>query len=75
MLHPTEPNVINHLRQLRRHQGLPLYGLAVRAHVSPTIIGMVERWDYRPGPKVRQRIAAALGVAVADIWPERESAA
>jgi DNA-binding XRE family transcriptional regulator len=71
----TEPNVTNHLRQLRRSKDLPLYGLAVLAKVSPTIIGMVERWDYRPGPKVCQRIAAALGVHEAAIWPEQEDAA
>jgi hypothetical protein len=47
-----------------------MYGLAVRASVSPTIIGMVERFDYRPGQGVRQRIAAALALRENDIWSE-----
>jgi hypothetical protein len=48
-----------------------MYGLAVKASVSPTIIGMVERFDYRPGQDVRQRIAAALARGETDIWPEQ----
>jgi transcriptional regulator with XRE-family HTH domain len=70
MLTNTDPQVTNRLRQIRRAQGLPMYGLAVRASVSPTIIGMVERFDYRPGQGVRQRIAAALALRENDIWPE-----
>jgi hypothetical protein len=52
MLPTVEPNVTNCLRQLRRAQGLPLYGLAVKASVSPTIVSMIERFDYRPGARV-----------------------
>jgi len=32
-----------------------------------------ERWGYVPSPAVRQRLAAALGVEVRDIWPDNET--
>jgi transcriptional regulator with XRE-family HTH domain len=70
MLNYADPIVGNRLRQLRRLQGLPLYGLAVKASVSPTTVSSIERFDYRPGAKVRARLAQALGVSEADIWPK-----
>jgi DNA-binding XRE family transcriptional regulator len=75
MLTQVDPIVTNRLRQLRRNQGVAQYGLAVRAEVSPTVIGAIERYDYVPGVEVRARIARALGVAVQDIWPHEEPAA
>jgi DNA-binding XRE family transcriptional regulator len=75
MLTNVDPIVTNRLRQLRRAQGLPMYGLAVKASVSPTIVGMIEHFDYRPGAPVCTRLAAALGVQPQDIWPDGESAA
>lgn len=74
MLTDIDPIVTNRLRQLRRRQGLAMYGLAVKAAVSPTIVGMIERYDYRPGGRVRERLATALGVEVASIWPGEEDA-
>jgi DNA-binding XRE family transcriptional regulator len=70
MLNHVDPIVTNRLRQLRRSRGVAQYGLAVRADVSPTVIGAVERYDYVPGAQVRARIVQALGVAVRDIWPD-----
>jgi ribosome-binding protein aMBF1 (putative translation factor) len=75
MLTYADPIVANRLRQLRRAQGLPIYGLAVKASVSPTIVSMVERFDYLPGKPVRTRLAQALGVQLQDIWPDKEPAA
>jgi transcriptional regulator with XRE-family HTH domain len=75
MLTHVDPIVTNRLRQLRRAQGLPLYGLAVKASVSPTIVSMIERFDYRPGASVRERLAAALGVPLQAIWPDKETEA
>jgi transcriptional regulator with XRE-family HTH domain len=72
MLTNVDPMVTNHLRQLRRAQGLPLYGLAVKASVSPTIISMIERFDYKPGARVRERLAQALAVQTQAIWPDEE---
>jgi DNA-binding XRE family transcriptional regulator len=62
--------VQHRLRALRRAQGLAIYGLAVRARCSPTTIGAVERWGYRPSTAVCARIAAALDVPVEVVWPE-----
>jgi ribosome-binding protein aMBF1 (putative translation factor) len=75
MLTYADPIVANRLRQLRRAQGLPIDGLAVKASVSPTIVSMVERFDYLPGKPVRTRLAQALGVQLQDIWPDKEPAA
>jgi transcriptional regulator with XRE-family HTH domain len=75
MLTNTDPIVTNHLRQLRRSQGLPMYGLAVKASVSPTIVSMIERFDYKPGASVRERLAGALGVQPQAIWPDKETEA
>ena len=75
MLTYVDPVVGNRLRQLRRLQGRPLYGLAVKASVSPTIVSMIERFDYLPGRAIRTRLAQALGVQLQDIWPDEEQRA
>ncbi len=49
------------------------WGLAVAAHVSPSMISAIEKWDYRPGPDVRDRIAAALGAEAEAVWPACEA--
>ena len=60
----------NRLRELRKEQGLALWGLAARTGVSASTLSAIERWDYLPTPPVRQRIAEALGVEASAIWPE-----
>jgi DNA-binding XRE family transcriptional regulator len=65
--------VRNHLRQVRRGQELSLWGLAVGAGTSPTTLSAIEKWGYQPGSDLCERIAAALGVHVGDIWPETEA--
>jgi transcriptional regulator with XRE-family HTH domain len=59
----------NRVRELRAQQGLAQRGLATRAQVSPTLIATVERWDYRPTERVRERLAAALGVDADELFP------
>ena len=68
----VKPVSEQNLRKLRQAQGLSLWGLAVRAGTSPTVLSAIERWNYRPGADLRTRIARALGVRVADIWPAEE---
>lgn len=63
-------SVKHRLTSLRHAQGLAIYGLAVRARCSPTTIGAVERWGYRPSVGVCERIVAALDVPVETIWSE-----
>jgi lambda repressor-like predicted transcriptional regulator len=65
--------VTNLLKQVRHRRDLAIYGLSALSGVSATIISAVEHWNYCPGDEVRQRIAAALGVDVAEIWPARET--
>jgi DNA-binding XRE family transcriptional regulator len=62
--------VRNRLRELRQGQRLPLWGVAVRAGTTATMLSTIERWGYQPRADLCERIAAALGVAVNDIWPE-----
>jgi lambda repressor-like predicted transcriptional regulator len=69
----TRVPVTNLLKQVRQRHALAIYGLSALSGVSPTILCAVERWNYCPGDEVRQRIAAALGVDVAEIWPARET--
>jgi DNA-binding XRE family transcriptional regulator len=68
----TLPKPANNLKALRRAQRLSLWGLATRARSSATTLSAIERWGYQPGDALRQRIAAALGVAVEDVWPDTE---
>lgn len=67
--HPKAPER-NKLREWRQRQGLPQWALAVRVGPSATTLSAIERWGYRPKVELQERIAAALGVNVADIWPE-----
>jgi DNA-binding XRE family transcriptional regulator len=69
----AQPVVWNHLRRLRKAQGLSLWGLAVDVGTSPTTLSAIEKWGYRPGTALCGRIATALGVPVSAIWPESEA--
>jgi transcriptional regulator with XRE-family HTH domain len=70
-----EPMTAHPLRRLRLARDLPQAGLAVRAGCSPTTVLIIERWGHVPSPAVRQRLAAALGVDVREIWPGEETCA
>jgi DNA-binding XRE family transcriptional regulator len=69
------PHEGSYLKAIRQGKGLALYGLAALARVSPTTLCAMERWNYQPSVPVRQRIAMALCVTVADIWPDGEGRA
>jgi DNA-binding XRE family transcriptional regulator len=69
----SDRKVANGLKQFRQARGLALYGLAVLAGVSPTMLSAIERWGYQPRPQVCQRIATALGITVGEIWPEEHT--
>jgi lambda repressor-like predicted transcriptional regulator len=74
MSQPQTPAIrSSQLRTIRRKHGLSLWGLAVRARTSPGTLSAIERWGYRPGTELQQRIATALGVAVTEIWPGVEA--
>jgi DNA-binding XRE family transcriptional regulator len=69
----TRVPVTNLLKQVRQRHDLAIYGLSALSGVSPTTLCAIERWDYRPGDEVRERIANALGVSISTIWPEGEA--
>lgn len=63
----------NKLRELRQAQNLSQWGLAVNVGTSTAMLSAIERWGYRPGADLCERIAAALGVSTNDVWPEGEA--
>jgi len=60
----------NQLKALRKMLGFTQAKLAADAHSSRALIISIERLGHYPTPSVRQRIAAALAVSEAIIWPD-----
>jgi DNA-binding XRE family transcriptional regulator len=60
----------NKLRELRQRQKWPQWAVAVQTRISPATLSAIERWGYKPGVELQERIATALGGNIADIWPE-----
>ncbi len=60
----------NMLRKIRKEQNLTQMALARRIGSTPSWLTYIERYDYLPGPDLRERIAAALGVEVVELWPD-----
>lgn len=57
------------LRELRRSRGMTQAELARRAEVSVTHLSELENGDIAPGIDLVDRLARALGAAVADLLP------
>ncbi|HZH51297.1 MAG TPA: helix-turn-helix domain-containing protein [Microvirga sp.] len=62
------------LRGLRTERGLTLDGLAERTGVSRSMISLIERGESSPTAVVLDKLAAGLGVTLASLFAERESA-
>jgi transcriptional regulator with XRE-family HTH domain len=60
------------LRELRRARGMTQAELARLAHVTTTYIGRLENEGAAPGIDLVARLAAALGVELADLLPTTE---
>jgi DNA-binding XRE family transcriptional regulator len=75
MLPQAYLNPNHRLRTAREASGLAQYALAVMAGTSPTTVLATERYGHCPRYAVRERIARALNLSVADIWPEGEGLA
>jgi ribosome-binding protein aMBF1 (putative translation factor) len=60
---------MNNLKKCRERQHLSQVGLAVKARVAVGMVSAIERWNYVPGPTVRNRIAETLGVSLMELWP------
>jgi transcriptional regulator with XRE-family HTH domain len=63
------------LRELRAAQGLSLEALAERSGVSRSNISLIERGESSPTAVVLDKLTAALGVPLASLFQEGESAA
>lgn len=59
----------NALRRFRKQQGFTIVELSARTGVSTSVIVGVERYGLRPGPSVRRRLSAALGIDESVLWP------
>lgn len=60
----------NCLRKIRLRKKEAIWGLAVKSGVNPSLLSAIEKHGYTPSLPVKSRIAKALDVEVADIWPE-----
>lgn len=58
--------------KLRQNRGLTQRELAEKCGVSRALISLIEIGSVRPYPKIRHKIAEALGVLPVDLWPELE---
>jgi len=65
----------NRVREVRHARGLTLNRLAAVADISPNTLVAVEKHFYWPTERVRERIAAALGLELEDLWPRRTAPA
>jgi transcriptional regulator with XRE-family HTH domain len=63
------------LRDLRTGSGMTLDGLAERTGVSRSMISLIERGESSPTAAVLDKLAAGLGVTLASLFAERDSAA
>ncbi|MCG7391404.1 XRE family transcriptional regulator [Microvirga sp. ACRRW] len=62
------------LRGLRVERGLTLDALAERTGVSRSMISLIERGESSPTAVVLDKLAAGLGVTLASLFAEQESA-
>lgn len=60
----------NRLREIRQLKRLSQFGLAKLSNVEPSILSKIETGIISPYPAWRKRIAEALGVLEAEIFPE-----
>ena len=75
--HPTDALIATRLQALRQQHALSLGQLAERSGVSKAMISRIERAESSPTAALLGRLAAALGVTLAELLaePARERAA
>ena len=61
--------VANRIRELREARGESQAGLSVRIGTTVFYLGLIELHGHLPGANLRARIAAALDVTEAEVWP------
>ena len=60
------------IRELRAEMGLSQVKLAVKADMDPATLNRLEQGKGNPNIKTLERLAAAMGVEVADFFPRSE---
>jgi transcriptional regulator with XRE-family HTH domain len=65
--------VSREIRRRRIEKGWTQAELAVYSHMSPSSVSLLESGERNPSGKSLQKIASALGVEVADLFPKAES--
>lgn len=65
----SDDRPLSKVRARRQEQGLRLVDLAAAADIAVGYLSMIEN-GYLPKPKIRERVAAALGCETGDLWPE-----
>ena len=60
------------LRRIRKEKGLSQAKLAVLADLDPSTVNQIEVGARWPNTKTLEKIAAVLGVGVADLYPKAE---
>jgi transcriptional regulator with XRE-family HTH domain len=58
------------LRRLRKQMGLTQAKLAVRAGLDPSSLSQIETGARQPNTRTLEKLAAVLGVEVADLFPK-----
>jgi transcriptional regulator with XRE-family HTH domain len=66
---------VNKVREFREKAGISQVELAWRVRIACTNLSAIERGTVMPWPKVRKALTQALGVAEAELFPDREKAA
>ncbi len=61
------------IRQLRRERGLSQAKLAVKAGMDPATLNRLERGKGNPNLQTLERVAKALDVEVADLFPKTQA--
>nr|WP_315402036.1 XRE family transcriptional regulator [uncultured Duganella sp.] len=63
--------IARRVRQLRDAQGLSLDALAARSNVGRSTISLIERGESSPTAAVLDKLASALGVALASLFEDK----
>ncbi len=71
---PINAHLAKRLRDLRTGAGLTLESLAESSGVSRSMISLIERGESSPTAAVLDKLAAGLGVTLASLFAEQESA-
>ncbi len=66
--------IARRVRELRDAQGLSLDALATRSGVSRSNISLIERGESSPTAAVLDKLASALGVALASLFEDKQAA-